>query len=100
MTLSSAGATVMIGIPSILVAAATYWLATRAHAETARQHAESERAAGTRADVEALTEGRKTYESVIRELREDNDRLRREITELRARVETLEAELAGLRDQG
>ena len=82
--LNSAVATALvIGIPSLVVAIATYWLATRAHSESAN-------ATRVQIDAEAYSRARELYESAITSLRE-------QVADLRAEVARLRDELADMR---
>ena len=90
MTLDSAATTLIIGVPSLAVAIATYVFSTRAHRQQMEAAAAREDSAGVTAEAGAYARARLIDESAIAELR-------RQVTDLRAEITQLRADLADTR---
>ena len=90
--MSSAAASLLIGVPSLAIAALTFWFATRAHRQQMAAAGARETSAGIAAEAGAYTRAQAIDEAVIAELR-------RRIDSLRAEVDHLTAELAATRTQ-
>lgn len=90
MTLSSAAVALIIGIPSLAVAVATYLFSTRAHRQQMAAAAIREDAAGLTAEAGAYVRARQIDESAIGELR-------RQVADLRAEIMQLRSDLADTR---
>lgn len=69
-------ASLAIGVPSLVVAVSTFWLATRAKRESMRNEHD-------KVDAEAYTRAKELYESAIAELRREAIDLREENARLR-----------------
>lgn len=91
MSLSSTEATLLIGVPSLAVAAVSLALSARA------QH-RMRVVAEDKADAQAYDSARKVYESSLAELRQQVTDLRGEVTRLKAELAAVTAELERLRN--
>ena len=78
-----------VGVPSVILAGASFFYGNRAH----REEAEADEA---QVDAGAYDRARALYESVIATTRQESADLRAEILRLRAEVDALRDEVAGL----
>ena len=85
MSLNSTASTLIVGIPSVVIAAASYAFAVRARRQSVEE-------ASRKVDAEAYLRARDLYESSLAELR-------MQVTELREEVDRLKDELAVTQDR-
>jgi len=94
MTISSAVVSLLIGIPSLGIAAATFWFATRAHRQQMAAAQGREDSAAITAEAGAYTRARVIDESTIAELRRQIDSLRTEVDHVTGELDEARARLA------
>ena len=107
MTLNSTATTLIIGIPSLAVATATYVFSTRAHRQQMAAAAAREDAAHVTADAEAYQMAKTLWEASITEMRQQVTDARAEVAQVREElrqaqeaITELQAQITALRGGG
>ena len=107
MTLNSTVTTLIIGVPSLAVATATYVFSTRAHRQQMQAAAGREDAAHVTADAEAYAMAKTVWEASITELRQqladartELAQVREELRQAQAAISELQAQITALRGGG
>lgn len=99
MTIDSVAATLIIGVPSVLIALATLWFSRRAHRQQMAAAQVREAASGMAAESGAYARARIIDESVIAELRRQIDGLKVDLADVRTQLADVWAANHALQDE-